>query len=69
MNSNWNGAEILYHFNDESHSFELSDTQFAIIIKILGLTLNRDGSVSCYSDLTLNQLMNMNGNPLKLVEK
>lgn len=62
---NWEGAELCYYFDGESHSFDLSDVQFACIAKLLGLQLGREG-VKCYSDETLKQFMNMKGNPLKL---
>lgn len=61
-------AEIFYYFNDESYSFSLSDTQFEVIARILGLQLNFDGSIRCYSDESLKKVMEMNGNPFKLQE-
>lgn len=63
---NWEGAEIYYYYNGESYSFSLSNTQFAIIAKILGLELNKNGDITCFSDETLQQLINFKGNPLKL---
>ena len=45
----------------------MTDTQFAIIGKILGLKITEDG-VTAFSDDTLKQLARMKGNPLKLVE-
>lgn len=64
---NWEGAEICYYHDGESHSVDLSDTQFAIVTKLLGLKLNKDGSINCFSDKTLKQFAEMKGNPLKLV--
>lgn len=64
----WEGAEICYYYNGESQSFDLSNTQFAIITKILGLKLNTNGSVTFYSDETLKRFANMEGNPLRLKE-
>lgn len=63
---NWEGAELCYYINGESHSISLTDTQFAIIAKILGLEINQDGSVNCFSDETLKNLANIDSNPLKL---
>lgn len=61
----WEGAELCYYYNGESHEIDLSDTQFAIIVKILGLEIT-DGNITCFSDDTLKRFANMNGNPLKL---
>lgn len=62
----WEGAEICYYFNGESHSIDLTNAQFAIVAKILGLEIRKDGSVQCYSDDTLERLITMKGNPLRL---
>lgn len=64
----WEGAEISYYYNGESYSIGLSDIQFAIIAKILGLEIKEDGSVKCFSDETLLKFTKIKGNPLKLVE-
>ena len=45
MMIDWEGAELCYYYNGESHGIDLSDTQFAIVAKILGLEMNHDGSV------------------------
>lgn len=66
MISKWEGAELCYYYNGESHEIALSDTQFAIVAKILGLEMNHDGSVNCFSDGTLLKLAEMKTNPLKL---
>lgn len=62
----WEGAELCYYYNGESHGIDLSDTQFAVIAKILGLEINPDGSVNCFSDETLKRFIGMDSNPLKL---
>lgn len=62
---NWEGAEICYYLNGESYSIGLSDVQFAIVAKILGLELNQDGSITCFSDESLRQFASMKSNPLK----
>lgn len=62
----WEGAELCYYINGESHGIDLSDTQFAIVAKILGLEINHDGSVNCFSDETLKRFIRMDSNPLKL---
>lgn len=63
----WEGAEICYYYNGESHSIDLSDAQFAIVAKILGLKITPYG-VNCFSDETLKKITEMKGNPLKLEE-
>ena len=63
---NWEGAELCYYVNGESEAISLSDTQFAVIVKILGLEIQPDGTVNCFSDETLKRLAEMTGNPLKL---
>ena len=55
MMIDWEGAELCYYYNGESHGIDLSDTQFAIVAKILGLEINHDGSVNCFSDETLKR--------------
>ena len=62
----WEGAEICYYFNGESHSIDLTNVQFAVVAKILGLEIQKDGSVQCYSDDTLRRFITMKGNPLRL---
>lgn len=64
----WEGAELSYCINGEDFSIPLTNTQFAIISKILGLQLTNDG-INVYSDKTLNQFLHMKGNPLTLTEK
>ena len=64
---NWEGAELCYYINGESHSISLTDTQFAVVGKILGLTITEDG-VTAFSDGALKTLARMKGNPLKLVD-
>ena len=65
----WEGAELHYYVNGDSYEIELSDMQFAIITKILGLELQPNGDVNCFSDDTLKQLASMKGNPLKLKQQ
>ena len=62
----WEGADLCYYFNGESHSIGLTDVQFAVVAKILGLELLPDGAIQCFSDDTLKQLATMKGNPLRL---
>ena len=64
----WEGAEICYYATGESYTVGLSDVQFAVVAKILGLSVQKDGTVNCYSDETLKQFTQMNGNPLRLRE-
>jgi len=63
----WEGAEVCYYHNGESNSFSLSDTQFAIIVKILGIELTTNG-INCFSDETLKKFTTMDSNPLKFVK-
>lgn len=67
MINEWEGAELCYYCNGESSAIALSDTQFAIVAKILGLEINQnDGSVKCFSDKTLKFFTTIENNPLKL---
>lgn len=65
----WEGAELCYYFNGESHAIDLSNVQFAIVAKILGLEIREDGAVRCFSDESLKQFMKMKSNPLNLQKK
>lgn len=62
----WEGAEISYYYNGESYSIGLSDIQFTIIAKILGLEINEDGTINYFSDETLINLTKIKNNPLRL---
>lgn len=63
----WEGAELCYYLNGESNCFSLSDIQFAVISKILGLKIDdENNTITCFSDETLAKFMDMNSNPLKL---
>ena len=64
MDIDWEGAEICYYYNGESHALGLSDIQFAIILKLLGIQINEDGSINCFTDETLKKFMSMKSNPL-----
>lgn len=65
---NWEGAELCYYIDGESNAISLTDTQFAIVAKILGLEITEDG-VRAFSDDTLKKLFEMKSNPLQLVKK
>lgn len=60
----WEGAEICYYVDGESYSFDLTDTQFAIVAKILGLQ-ERENELICFSDETLKKFLKMKNNPLR----
>lgn len=62
----WEGAELCYYINGESNSIALSNVQFAMIAKLLGLEIKPNGEVTCYSDNTLKRFATMQGNPLNL---
>ena len=65
----WEGAELAYYFNGQSHAVSLSDAQFAVVAKILGLQIREDGAIRCFSDETLKGFLEMKGNPLRLQER
>jgi len=64
-------AEImLYDENDDTAGFELSPMQLEVVCKLLGIKSgDQPGTITCYSDDTLKQLMQIKGNPLKLIEQ
>lgn len=62
------GAElIIYDENGDDFTIELSATQLAVCIKILGIEANNDYYTS-FSDDTLKRFSKMKGNPLSLKE-
>lgn len=67
----WDGAELCFYVNGESHTISLSETQFAVILKILGIEYNENNNLietKYFSDATLIQLTKMKGNPFNLKE-
>lgn len=68
MNFIWEGAELIAYVNGRTLSVSLSDMQFDVIAKLLGLKYFPDGHVLCYSDETLERLENAKGNPLRFKE-
>ena len=64
------GAELtMYLGGGSSDTLSLSPMQLAIVIKILGLSLDpENGDIACYSDETLKQMLKLKGNPLRLRE-
>ena len=64
------GVDLTMYFGDgNSNTISLSPTQTAIVIKILGLSLETyTGDMGCYSDETLKQMLKLKGNPLRLRE-
>lgn len=63
------GVELtIYSTTGENIAFDLSPTQLAIIIKILGLKLEPNQEIRCFSDSSLKRIAEMKGNPLKLQE-
>ncbi len=63
------GAEMIVYFNGEEIAIPLSDTQFAVCAKLLGLKLQSNGDVSCYADSTIKQFLTLSTNPLRLQEQ
>lgn len=64
----------LQYANGEIENIDLSPTQLAIIIKILGFKnsdkfYKYEDSYTCYSDVTLKKFFTMKSNPLRLTEK
>lgn len=64
-------AEImLYDENDDTAGFELSPIQLELVCKLLGIKPGaQPGTITCYSDNTLKQFLNLKGNPLNFVDK
>lgn len=56
----------IYYENGDVENIPLSTMQTAIVIKILGLTKQKNGNVACFSDESLEKMVEMKGNPLKL---
>ena len=71
-----NGEEVIagvdltmYLGGGNSYTLSLSQVQTAIVIKILGLSLETEtGDMAFYSDETLKQMLKFKGNPLRLKE-
>ena len=63
-----NSGLIVYANNEKKIYIPLSTTQQAIILKILGIKLAREG-YCCYDDRSLLKIINVKGNPLHFVEK
>lgn len=64
----WEGATLTLNINGNEYNIDLSNIQFATVVKILGLRVEGQG-ISCYSDETLMRMKDFAGNPLRLVEK
>lgn len=61
------GAEItIYSTDGNCISFDLSPSQLAIVIKILGIQLEEEQEIRCFSDSALKQIVEMKSNPLHL---
>ena len=64
------GAEMtVYTQSGGQFSLELSQMQVFVVMKLLGISFNRSGSYSCYSDEALKGFFNFKGNPLRLEPK
>lgn len=57
---------VIYDTEGNSITFDLNKLQLAMIIKLLGLAVDDDKTMACYSNATLEQFMEMKGNPLRL---
>lgn len=57
---------IIYDSNGNNITFDLNKLQLAMIIKLLGLSIDDQNTMACYSDATLKQFIAMKGNPLRL---
>lgn len=64
----WEGAEICFYINGESHAIDLSEIQFLTVAKILGLEIG-ENTISYFSDSTLKKFFDMDSNPLKFKKK
>lgn len=69
QNIDFEGAEMIVYFNGEEVTIPLSDTQFAACTKLLGLQLQSNSEIACYSDATIKQFMTLSSNPLRLQKK
>lgn len=62
------GAEITVYFDiGENLSLDLSETQLKAVMKLLGVKI-KGLNVYYYSDETLQRFLEMEKNPLRLVE-
>lgn len=62
------GAEITVYFDiGENISLDLNETQLKAVLKLLGVKIN-GLNVYYYSDETLQRFLEMEKNPLRLVE-
>ena len=65
----WEGSELNFYCNGQSYSIALTDMQFGVILKILGLKVNEEtNEITCFSDEGIEKLAKMKGNPLHLKE-
>lgn len=64
------GAElIVYSTTGEELQVDLSAKQLFLVMKVLGIEFNSNGSYNCFSDNSLDKIASMKGNPLRLVER
>lgn len=62
------GAEITIYFNiGENISLDLNETQLKAVLKLLGVKI-KGLNVYYYSDETLQRFLEMEKNPLRLIE-
>ena len=67
--NNFEGAEItIYTVDGEQFTIDLSAIQTIAAMKILGIKFSSNNSYSCYSDKTVKELFEFNGNPLRAKE-
>lgn len=56
----------IYTTDGDGVTIDLSPTQLAVVVKILGIEFGEGQSIQCFSDATLQRLAQMKGNPLNL---
>nr|CRY97065.1 hypothetical protein [uncultured prokaryote] len=62
------GTLTIYDSNYDDIKVDLSNTQLAFIVKVLGIEFIDDKTVTCFSDKQLYDFLEKNINPLRLME-
>lgn len=63
-------VDLSIWFDDGNQTeIELSPMQTLVVLKILGIKAASETHITCYSDKTLEQFLELKTNPLRLKEK
>lgn len=66
---NIDSSEIIFYLkNGNNLSISLTQTQLAVICKILGFDFYGEEDLTCFSDKDLKKIVSMKGNPFNLVK-